>query len=205
MLNNKTYLLICLILFVTFSTNYLLDTSEYDDKTEVMAQNDPDFYMVNPDIVQFDATGKQQHLISADHLNHYPLTDMTTLRTPNLTLYAEKTEQPPWDISAKHGRILPESQLRDQIVELWDDVLAVRTNQNNSFIHIQTKALTVFPDRDYAETDQQVHIDSHTGNTVAGGMMAYFEENKFIFLSSGRQRVHTTLLPQFQPTNQPTK
>lgn len=210
MLNSRTFLVVCLVIFIAFSTNFLLDQSSEFKPEQTMARNDPDLYMVKPDITKFNETGERKHKIRADRLTHYPLTDITTLHIPLLTLYGSQTDatvsaagasetgRAPWDIEAKNGRLLPKAQIRDEIVELWDNVVATKLNPTGKFVNIQTQALTVYPDRDYAETDKKVYIDNNTGRTIAGGMKAYFEKNRYILLSSSKQRVQTIFLPEFE-------
>ncbi len=162
------------------------------------SKNDPDLYMLNASITQYTDVGDHQHRIEANRFTHFPLTDTTTLKTPNMTLYPSEEKAKPWDIAANHGRLLPKSLFRDEVVELWDEVLAVQQNDAGEFVNIRTASLTVYPETDYAETDQPVTIDDNTGNTTAAGMKAYFEDGYFIFFSRGDERVHTVLLPEFK-------
>ena len=43
------------------------------------AKNEPDLYMVNAIIDQYDERGQPKHKIKALKLTHYPATDITTL------------------------------------------------------------------------------------------------------------------------------
>jgi lipopolysaccharide export system protein LptC len=153
--------------------------------------------MRNATITQFTSIGDKQHRIKARRFTHFPLTDITTLKQPDMTLYGTEPETDPWDITASNGRLLPKVVFRDEIVELWDDVLAIQTDTNGNFINIRTNSLTIFPATDYAETDQRVIIDDNAGRTTAAGMKAYFEEGKFLFFSRGDERVKTILIPDF--------
>jgi LPS export ABC transporter protein LptC len=110
-----------------------------------------------------------------------------------MTLYSDQKDSKPWDISADHGRLLPKVQLREEIIELWDHVVAIQETGIGDFINIQTISLTVYPEKDYAETDQIVEIINNSGHTVAGGMQVYFEQGRFIFYAHNNQRVHTIL------------
>ena len=90
---------------------------------------------------------------------------------------------------------MPESQLRDEIVELWDNVAAEKTDLQGEFIKIKTTSLTIYPGQDFAETDQMVTIDGVGGRTSAAGMQAYLNEGRFLFVSDETNKVITTLLP----------
>ncbi len=196
-MNNRTTILASLILILVIGTNLIVDKSDKSLTSEPVAKNDPDLYMLNATITRFNESGGIQNKIVADRFTHFPLTDVTALISPNIRLFPTKDEKP-WDIQAKKGRLLSESHYREQIVELWEDVLAVQQNDDGSFINIQTQSLTVYPDREFAETDQKVYIDDNTGRTTASGMKAYFEEGRFIFFSSPTERVHTIYLPAFR-------
>ncbi|MDZ7686855.1 MAG: LPS export ABC transporter periplasmic protein LptC [Gammaproteobacteria bacterium] len=63
-------------------------------------------------------------------------------------------------------------------------------------MHIQTESLTVFPERDFAETDMPVSLDNVTSHTIAGGgMRAWLAEGRFKVFASEDQRVVTVLSP----------
>ena len=114
-----------------------------------------------------------------------------------MILYPTGGEEQPWDITAKNGRWLDKALLREERLDLWDQVIAVQKDDLGKFIYIQTHSLTIYPDKDYAETDQKVYIDDNTGRTIASGMRAFFEDGRFYFFSSPEQRVQTILLPEF--------
>jgi len=195
--NNRATILASLILVFAIATNLMLEQSDDSLPPAPMRQNDPDLYMLNATITQFDDDGDLQHKIKADRFTHFPLTDMTSLKFPNLQLFPDSKKEP-WNIEAKNGRLLSQSVYREEVIELWDDVLAVQQTGNGHFIHIQTQSLTVYPEREYAETDQKVYIDSNSSRTSAAGMKAFFRGGKFIFYSTPTERVHTIFLPEFK-------
>jgi lipopolysaccharide export system protein LptC len=194
MFTTRNIVLIALVMGVAIATNWVIDRGDAQGETHAIGRNDPDLYMLNARITQFSAKGDRQHEIRASRLTHFPLTDMTALITPNVSLFARNANSP-WNITADNGRLLPESQLRDQIVELWDNVLATKSNSTGDFVNIQTASLTVYPGQDYAETDQKVYIDGLRGRTSAAGMKAYLGEGRYLFFSDANDRVITTLLP----------
>ncbi len=201
MLNSRSILFVGFVLLLATAVNLMHDeTNKEETQTDQLNRNDPDLYMRNATITQFTKSGERQHKINAKLFTHFPLTDITTLKEPDMTLYSTDDEANPWDIVAKHGRLLPNVGFRDEIIELWDDVLAIQTDLEGNFVNIRTNSLTVHPETDYAETDQRVTIDDNSGRTTAAGMKAYFEEGKFLFYSHGNERVRTILLPEFHKT-----
>ncbi|MDA0979484.1 MAG: LPS export ABC transporter periplasmic protein LptC [Proteobacteria bacterium] len=188
---NRIITLSTVLLALSLSINWILDESAAPQ--EDTARNDPDLYMLNASIRQFDESGSLQHILTAGRFTHFPLTDLTTLQSPSIQLASLEDDQ--WEITAQEGRLLPASRYREQIVELWDNVLASRV-ESNRFISIQTSSLTVYPEREYLETDQRVFIDSQSGRTTAAGMKAFLDTNKFMFFSDNTSRVTTIFLPE---------
>ena len=172
--------------------NWLLEESEKADREK--SNNDPDLYMLNAAISQYDNEGKLQHILKAGRFTHFPLTDLTTMKAPSISL-EPLGDGTSWVISSEDGRLLPASSYREEIVELWNQVLAASTNPDGDFINIQTESLTVYPEREYLETDRKVYIDSESGRTTAAGMKAWLDTGKFIFYSTSQERVRTILLP----------
>ena len=64
---------------------------------------------------------------------------------------------------------------------------------------MRTPALYLYPDRQYAETDQDVIIDTDVGRTKAVGLQGDLQQGLLNLFSSADQRVHTiVLLGQFK-------
>ena len=190
---SRAVTLICIVLIVAIATSWLLDDTGAEPE-EDLKRNDPDLYMLNATIRQFTDAGEIQHTLSAERFTHFPLTDVTTLQQPNIALFTD--DDVPWAITAKHGRLLSKSTFREEVVELWDDVVAIKHSADGRFINIQTQSLIVYPEREYAETDQKVRIDNNTTRTTAPAMKAHFRMLRFTFLSSQSERVKTVYVPQ---------
>ena len=188
---NRIIVLSSVVLAFVLAINWVLEQSEVP--IETTPRNDPDLYMLNASIDQFDVDGRLQHKLSAERFTHFPITDLTTMKSPTLSL--TPTADNPWEITASEGRILPFTDYREEVVELWDNVLARQSGQTSSFLNIQSQSLTVYPDREYAETDEKVYIDNETGRTSAAGMKAYLDTGRFMFFSTQVDRVTTIFLP----------
>lgn len=189
---NRIVVLSTLLLAFALSINWVMDESE--DSDDELPRNEPDVYMLNASIEQFDDEGSLQHKIDADRFTHFPLTNLTTMKSPAMAL-AHSEQQSPWNITAAEGRILPASEYREEVIELWTNVLAVRNGLEGRFVNIQTDSLTIYPERDYLETDAKVFIDNETGRTTASGMKAFLDAGRFMFYSTAENRVTTIFLP----------
>ena len=189
---NRIIVLSTLILAFALTINWFMAESE--ETVDFTPRNEPDLYMLNATISQFDSEGELQHRIAANRFTHFPLTDLTTMKFPALAL-GRVQDSSPWEITSSEGRILPSSDYREEIVELWNNVLASQLINGSTFVNIQTNSLTVYPERDYAETDEPVFIDNQSGRTTAAGMKAFLDTGKFMFYSTPKHRVTTIFLP----------
>jgi lipopolysaccharide export system protein LptC len=61
-----------------------------------------------------------------------------------------------------------------------------RTDSKNRQTLLTTSRMTVFPDKEYAETSQAVKIEGDGGVTTANGMKAYLNEGRMLLLSNVR-------------------
>ena len=190
---NRLVVLSSLMIAFALAINWLLERSSQPEPD--VSRNDPDLYMLNASISQYDSSGNLQHTVEAGRFTHFPLTDLTTMKSPSISLDAENNASS-WVISSEDGRLLPASRYREEIVELWNNVLAASTDPSGGFINIQTQSLTVYPAREYLETDRKVYIDSESHRTTAAGMKAFLDSGKFMFHSTPDERVRTLLLPQ---------
>ena len=167
---------------------------------------EPDLYMETAEISQFASDGELAYRIRAFSIIHYPEADRTLLDAPRLTLYRE--EEAPWEVSALSGRIIGGAGLLDagllsgtaaaqsgqETVELQDDVVVQRRRPGEGFIELHTEALTLFPGREYAETERPVIIDTQSGRTTAEGLRANLGAGT-IALGAPPRRVRTTIFP----------
>ena len=177
------------IVLFAIALSLFLEDPISDSLSGNVPRNDPDLYMLNAQIKRYANNGFLAYQLSADRFTHFPLTNLTTLVTPNLTLLSR--ESTPWEINAEQGRLMSKSPFREEIVELWSNVAAHKEESNGNFIKIQTDSLTVFPDKNYAETNETIYLTENNTVTTAAGLRANFEASTFVLLSSKVQRVKT--------------
>lgn len=189
---SRVIVLSTLILAFALTINWFMTESE--EAADFTPGNEPDLYMLNATISQFGSAGELQHRITANRFTHFPLTDLTTMKSPALAL-GRTQDANPWEITSIEGRILPSSDYREEIVELWSDVLASQSGNGSAFVNLRTNSLTIYPARDFAETDEQVIITNQSGRTTAVGMKAFLNIGKFMLYSTPEHRVTTLFLP----------
>ena len=189
---NRLIVLSTLIISFALTINWFM--TESGEKLNFTPGNEPDLYMLDATINQFGPEGELQHRIAANRFTHFPLTDVTTMKFPQLAL-GRTRDSHSWKITASKGRILPSSDYREEIVELWSNVLASQSDNESKFVTIETDSLTVYPERDYAETDEPVFIKNQSGRTTAAAMKAFLNTGKFMFYSTHEHKVTTIFLP----------
>ena len=101
---NRVIVLSTLILAFALTINWFMTESE--ETADFTPGNEPDLYMLNATISQFGSDGELQHRITANRFTHFPLTDLTTMKSPALAL-GRTQDANPWEITSIEGRILP--------------------------------------------------------------------------------------------------
>lgn len=139
-----------------------------------------DFYVENARSVQFQADGALHYRLSAERLEHLQSSDVTLLTRPDLRLH--RGSDYPWHVQSARGEVAPGGTE----VELIDAVRVERTDARGRPTILTTSRLTVFPEREYAQTSQPVRIEAANGVTTASGMQAYLKDGRMLLQSNVR-------------------
>jgi lipopolysaccharide export system protein LptC len=172
-------------------------SSIYLGEPDPIETDEPDLYGKNIELSQFNADGSLHYRLLATTIRQYKQQELTQLTSPNLHL--ANSEQQPWDIQSKRGAIRKQTNLQgviEDMVSLIDDVHMVRNHPEHGLITMRSQALDIFPDRQYAETDQAVIVETNVGSTEAGGMRVDLESGQLQLSSGPELRVHTIVLPE---------
>lgn len=147
---------------------------------QVGSENAIDFYLINANTVQYQADGKLHYESTIAKVEHVKATDVTLLTRPDLLLY--RGSELPWHVRSERGEVSPEGSE----VELIDQVRVERTDAKGRPTILTTSRLTVFPEKEYAQTQQAVRIDAANGVTTAQGMKAYLNDGRMLLQSNVR-------------------
>jgi lipopolysaccharide export system protein LptC len=139
-----------------------------------------DYYAINARSVQYLPDGKLQYEMTSDKVEHLKATEVTLLTKPDLQMYRGTAF--PWHVQSERGEVNPDGTE----VELIDSVRISRTDEKNRNLLITTTRMTVFPQKQYAQTDQDVRIDGAGGVTTGKGMKAYLKDGRMNLLSNVR-------------------
>lgn len=148
-----------------------------------MAQVDEsaiDYYAINAHSVQFMPDGKMQYEMTADKVEHLKASEVSLLTKPDLHLY--RGTQYPWHVQSERAEVNPDGTE----VELIEKVRVARTDEKQREMIVTTSRMTVFPQKQYAQTEQAVRIDGAGGTTTGKGMKAYLKDGRMDLLSNVR-------------------
>ena len=138
------------------------------------------YYAINAHTIQFLPDGKVQYEMTADKVENLKATDVSLLTNPDLNLY--RGTEFPWHVTSKRGEV----NKGGTQVELIDSVRVARTDDKNRDTIITSSRMTVFPQQQYAQTEQDVRIDGAGGVSTGKGMKAYLKESRIHLLSNVR-------------------
>ena len=152
-----------------------------EQKPQASADNAVDFYVINAKSVEYQADGSLHYEMTSDKVEHLKESDKSLVTKPDLLLY-RTTSQLPWHIQSERGEVAPGGSE----VELIDNVRIARTDEKNRPTIITSSRMTVFPDKEFAQTQQAVRIEAANGVTTANGMKAYLKDSRVLLLSNVR-------------------
>lgn len=193
---NRTWIMLILLLVAAGIALLVIERRVVPPVPPIEApQGEPDFFMEGARISQFGPAGSLQYRLAAREIRHFEAEGVTHMLEPQLTLHHE--DDPPWLVSARLGTIL-RAEIGDtaEQIELRDDVVLEHTLRDGERVSLTTRTLRLYPDRQYAETDQDVTIATQVGRTTATGLKGDFRLGTIILLSTGDEPVHTILEPE---------
>lgn len=161
-----------------------------------VASSEPDLLIETAVIRQYRETGGLRYLLRSPLIEHFQEQALTRLTEPDLELH--DAPAPPWRVTARKGVIRNASERRrggDEEVELEEDVRMLQTFEDGRRYDLRTPSITIYPTREYAETDQNVMITTHAGRTKAVGLEGSLDKGLLKMFSNDEQRVHTIILP----------
>lgn len=139
-----------------------------------------DFFVINARAVQYQSNGKPQYEMTAEKLEHLQASDVTLLSKPDLVFF--RPPATPWQARSEHGEMSPQGEE----IELVEAVQIERPDGRRRPSILSTSRLSVFPEREYAQTQQAVMIEAANGVTTATGMKAYLNDGRIHLLSNIR-------------------
>lgn len=164
---------------------------------DTLIESEPDIYGQDVEYTQLRADGSVQYQLEASAIRQFQDDNLTSMTNPRLTLL--NPDQAPWDIRSNHGYMRSATGTekdKEEVVYLREEVTVEQNNIQQGLITMRSETMYFYPDRQYAETDQGVMIDTEVGRTTAAGMRAFLDTGLLSLSSNETQRVHTIVLPE---------
>lgn len=145
------------------------------------AHQHPDAIMEGVTTIVINKEGKPSLKIETPKMIHFAENDTTEITTPHVTVYRQSPK--PWTIDALHARAVNGI---DQI-NFWDNVVIHHFDDKvNPTTTMQTASLTIFPDKQIAQTDQAVVLIQPDTTIHAVGMLANLDQGTVKLMSQTR-------------------
>ncbi len=179
-LKNSTFSLLLIIAIalsawsIMLSKQSLLSTTEEDS-------SQPDAYMENIVATIMNKQGNPSLKIEAPKMVHYVENDTTTITHPRVTVYRQSPQ--PWYINSESAQAL---NGLEQVIFTKNVVIYHPADAENPLTSMKTDSLTVFPDKQQAQTANAVVINQPDTEVHAVGMLADLNDGTIKLLSKAK-------------------
>ncbi len=135
---------------------------------------------------EMNGQGQLQQIISAQTLAHYMPDNITDLSQVNVHLFSHEQQPDEWHLSSDKGRLFHGEHRQDITrIDLWHHVQLLRpAHDGQTAVTIKTSTLTIFPEKEYAHTDQHTTIDEIGHHMSGDGLEIFFPTQKFYLLNN---------------------
>jgi len=148
---------------------------------EALANQEPDYIIEGLDTESFDENGMLRQQIAAAKAVHYPKDDITLLTKPTILLH--KNNLPRWGVKSNSGQLLNQER-----IELKGEVIIVPISADSNTFSLSTNSLNIDLNKQIADTDDTVIIESDSSELNAKGMTIYLDKQRVNFKSQVRGR-----------------
>ena len=158
--------------------------------------DEPDVYIEGAAITKFAENGGIRYRLWADRIKQFEQRSVTYFDNPVIRL--NQQVGPPWQASASRGEMRQrplDDGTGEEHLRLADRVKFTRQYADGREFALTTDALDVYPQRQYAITDQAVMIETSGSKTTAAGFEADMERGWMKLLSVPGLQVHGVIEP----------
>ena len=138
-----------------------------------------DHFLNQATIISFNPQGIPKSQISGSRLLHYPGDEDAELIDPHITLHRDKGS--PILITADKGWVNKDGT---RVFFKGHTVVERKMSEFNSFSRLDTPELTIWPHKEFAETDKHVKITTDTTVATGIGMKAYLDKGRYYLLNN---------------------
>ena len=141
----------------------------------------PEYYMSGFTTHAMNPDGSPRYRLSAENMEHFAYDQHADLEQPRLTVF--RPDEPPWQVASRQGKVFDEGER----VHLLGPVTIERAaGRDTRPLQVDTRDLWVWPQKEYAETDQPTVIRSGNSQLQGIGMQAWFDQERLKLLSHVR-------------------
>ena len=180
-MNRKTFWLSVLLIVLASSSIIFMLTRDNVSVNTKEQSGGINAFMTNAVYTQFNKLGQLQTRMQTPNMEHYAKHDTSFFVKPTILIYT--SDRIPWYVKSDYGK----SQNGTIKVYLWGSVVLHQPQMiDHPETTIYTKALTVYPKRSFAETNEDVTIH-RPGSVVKGkGVTANFKTGIIKLLTESR-------------------
>ena len=180
-MNRKTFWLsIILIVAACISVLFMLGRNSQTGNVKTKP-NGINAFMTNATYTQFNKLGQIHSRIQTPNMEHYAKNDTSFFIKPVFLIYTD--DRVPWHVKSDYGK----SQNGTKKVYLWGNVVLHQPQlEDHPETTILTTALTIYPKRSFAKSNQEVTI-YRPGSVIKGkGVTANFKTGIIKLLTHSR-------------------
>ena len=184
-MEKKLFALLLIIPVISITITWYVFTNPSIEQTQItfpeqnIQRKVANTFFNNADIINFDETGYPKSKIIGDQIFHYPDEEDSEIINPKITLFREKGL--PVNITADHGWINKDGT---RVFLKGHTIIKREKSQDNRFSQLETPELTIWPNKDYAETDKAVKITTAATIATGVGMKAYLDKEHYYLLDN---------------------
>ncbi|MCW8930148.1 MAG: LPS export ABC transporter periplasmic protein LptC [Gammaproteobacteria bacterium] len=188
-MDKKLFVLLLTVPIVSIIITWYVFTQTSIEQTQIsfpsqnLQKKISDTFFNNADIINFDEMGVPKSKIIGDQIFHYPDEEDSEIINPIITLIRAKGL--PVIITADHGWINKEGT---RVFLKGHTIIKREKSENNRFSQLETPELTIWPNKDFAETDKDVKITTDTTVATGIGMKAYLDKEHYYLLNNVKGR-----------------
>lgn len=180
-MSRNVWLSLFLIAVACLSTILMVHSNHHRIQERATLDRRPDTFMTNVNYYEYNNQGLLHSELQTPKIMHYPHNNAARFQKPTMMIYT--SEHIPWYVSADNGK----SQNGIDWVYLWGHVVVHQPQEpNNPETTIKTSAMTFYPRKSYAQTDENVTITRPGSIVKAKGMNADFKKGIITLLSHSR-------------------
>lgn len=134
--------------------------------------------------IEMNEQGTPKRQFHADELTHYLDENVTDMIEPHFTIFRDNT--PNWHLEGHKGRTFHGKHTMDIArLDLWQDVKLWNDDKTKP-VNVNTSTIAIFPEKEFAQTDQRISFDQPGHRLTGTGLKAYFDTQAMELLSDVR-------------------